>query len=304
MTLVSNKDNPLVSCAVISYNSATTILETLESIKGQSYHCIELIISDDGSKDNTVELCNDWIKHNKDNFTNTVIITTEKNTGVAENCNRVLSACKGEWLKIIAADDILLPNCVCDFMKYISDHPGVLWISSLIRKYKESFEESNCVGRNVVVDIPFFNMTAKQQLLVLARRNTIYAPSLFYNITFAREIGFDPKYIHEDLPFYVNALEKGQKCYFMNKETVCYRVHQSISQSNAKLFNYDILLGFRQFQRERLLKYLKKQQYWGEILIWRVQDCFEFLGLNKRKKINNYLYNKTCNIITKLFGIS
>lgn len=48
--------NSLVSVVVICYNSAQYILETLESIKSQSYKNIELIITDDNSSDSTVEI--------------------------------------------------------------------------------------------------------------------------------------------------------------------------------------------------------------------------------------------------------
>ena len=52
-----NQDiKPLVSIIVITYNSAKFVLETLESAKAQTYQNIELIISDDCSSDNTIEI--------------------------------------------------------------------------------------------------------------------------------------------------------------------------------------------------------------------------------------------------------
>ena len=56
-----NNKFPLVSVVIITYNSEKTIIETLESIKNQTYKNIELIISDDFSKDNTVEICKQCI---------------------------------------------------------------------------------------------------------------------------------------------------------------------------------------------------------------------------------------------------
>ena len=55
---------PLVSICVITYNSSKTVVETLESIKNQSYSNIELVVSDDCSPDNTVELVQQWLEKN------------------------------------------------------------------------------------------------------------------------------------------------------------------------------------------------------------------------------------------------
>lgn len=54
--------NPLVSVIVITYNSSKYVLETLNSVAAQTYDNIELIISDDCSVDNTVEICRNWLK--------------------------------------------------------------------------------------------------------------------------------------------------------------------------------------------------------------------------------------------------
>jgi alpha-1,3-rhamnosyltransferase len=52
----------LVSIVIITYNSAKYVLETLESVKAQTYEKIELVISDDCSTDDTVEVCRDGLK--------------------------------------------------------------------------------------------------------------------------------------------------------------------------------------------------------------------------------------------------
>ena len=98
---------PLVTIGVITYNSAGTIVETLESVKKQTYGNIELIISDDASKDNTVEICRDWLERNASRFSRVEMITTDVNTGTCGNCDRLLEKTTGLWLRILAADDIL-----------------------------------------------------------------------------------------------------------------------------------------------------------------------------------------------------
>ena len=59
----------LVTVVVVTYNSSKYVLETLDSIFEQTYKNIELIITDDGSSDNTVELCREWLTHYGDRFT-------------------------------------------------------------------------------------------------------------------------------------------------------------------------------------------------------------------------------------------
>ena len=103
---------PLVSIIVITYNSSKYLIETLESAKAQTYQNIELIISDDASQDDTVEICEKWIAVNGEQFVRTELVTATMNTGIAPNCNRGVNASKGEWVKLIAGDDILCDNCI------------------------------------------------------------------------------------------------------------------------------------------------------------------------------------------------
>ena len=221
-------DNMLVSVVVVTYNSASTVLETLESIKQQTYDRIELIVSDDCSKDDTVAVCQKWIKENEQRFVHSKLITIEKNTGVCANFNRAIAATKGEWVKEIAGDDILLPNCIEDFVTYVSLHSEVKWLSSYIRKYDVVIAEQSCVGRNIVISKSFFEKNINEQLEEMARRCALFAPSLFFNVYMMREIGgYDSSYVAEDYPFYLKALEHGYKCYFMPE---CMREQCSASR--------------------------------------------------------------------------
>ena len=85
---MKNTLQPLVSIVIITYKSSAYVLETLESAKAQTYRNIELIVTDDCSPDNTVEICKDWIENNKDCFVRTELITVPENTGISLNCNR------------------------------------------------------------------------------------------------------------------------------------------------------------------------------------------------------------------------
>lgn len=275
----------LVSCTVLAYNSSATVLETLESIKQQTYEHIELIVSDDCSTDNTVELCKRWIEQNGSRFVRAELLTVEKNTGVSANGNRALAACNGEWQAGIAADDILLPNCVEDFVSFVKKNPNAKWLSSYIRIYRNSFNEKNCIGRNKA-NRPFFEESVEKQLWIMSRKNPIYGCAVFYNTTLKKEMGgYDISYKIEDTPFFIKLLEQGHKCYFLEKETVGYRIHESAVNSNIRLFNYSAVLEGRRIRKDLSFKYLTRKEIFGLKLLWKTQDLIEKLGVNNKKNV-------------------
>ena len=57
---------PLVSVIVVTYNSSKYIIETLDSIKNQTYSNLEIIITDDSSNDMTMSRINNWLDRNKE----------------------------------------------------------------------------------------------------------------------------------------------------------------------------------------------------------------------------------------------
>ena len=128
----------LVSIIIATYNSSSFVVETLESIVKQTWEKLELIITDDCSGDNTVELCQAWLKNNRERFIYAQILTFERNTGVAANANRGLYVAKGKWIKFLAADDTLKTNCIEDNILWTISHPEVKVLFSKIEVYRDT----------------------------------------------------------------------------------------------------------------------------------------------------------------------
>ena len=95
-----------VSVVVITNNSVKCIIDTLESVKEQTYKNIELIVSDDGSTDETLTLVKEWLDINEGRFTHNSIVESEINTGITKNCNRGTKVAIGKYIKLIAGDDL------------------------------------------------------------------------------------------------------------------------------------------------------------------------------------------------------
>lgn len=223
---MESTSQPLVSVPVITYNSSKYVLETLESIKAQTYQNIELIVSDDCSKDNTVEICRKWIEENKDRFVSTKLITSEINTGISANLNRAEAECRGEWVKGIAGDDILMPNCVEKYIDYIIEHPQVVCLFSKIQAFGSNNERNKLIES--FFDYNFFNLSIEEQLnRLIFVGNCIPAITFFYNriILNNLDIKNDERIpFLEDWPKWINLLKKEVKFHLIDIVLVKYRV--------------------------------------------------------------------------------
>lgn len=225
------ENNPLVSVAVITYNSAAYVLETLESIKSQTYVNIELVISDDCSDDNTVELCQCWLKQNGDRFNGVQIINSAINTGQSGNYNRAFDACNGEWIKEVDGDDRLLPNCIFNFVEYTHSHSTAKYIFGRVAYWdgSKTVRDSN-VG---LFNYDFFTLDTQRQLEYLINiGNCIPSLGSFYNRKYILELGFrnDERIpFLEDLPKWVALLKKNVHFDFLDIDVAEYRINSGIS---------------------------------------------------------------------------
>lgn len=296
-------NQPLVSVVVASYNAEHTVLETLESVRNQSYENIELILSDDCSKDNTISIAQRWFEKNAHYFKGGAhLLTAEKNQGVCANFNKAIRSSKGDWIKIIAADDILLPNCCEDYVNYILSNTNAQFVTSYVDYYQNTFEDINCVRRKVAVDyINIFEASTDVQLKEMAYKIFVMAPTMFFSRSVFEEVGgFDENYIYEDHPFYVNLLEHGHKLYFADCTTVGYRIHDSTVNSNIKLFNYRFSQNSKKFRIERCFKYYTCSQRFATRLYYLVLDTYERFGWNKKTKFTYPIFDTLIGIIWKI----
>src|SRR5580704_8434369 len=99
--------NPLVSMIVVCYNQSRFVVETLESVKAQTYKPTQLVIIDDCSLDDSVTVIENWLRKNRIDCT---FVRHKKNQGICKTVNEALSLARGKYLSPIASDDIWLPD--------------------------------------------------------------------------------------------------------------------------------------------------------------------------------------------------
>lgn len=238
---------PLVSVAVITYNASKTIKETLDSVKAQTYRNIELIVSDDCSTDDTVAICREWIEDNHSLFVRTEIVTTPFNTGIAANGNRAEAACNGEWIKIIAGDDLLLPNCITDCVDYVTSQPETVVLFGRMDVFGASKEEN--MRWMSMFNYSLFSLPVDELLYyLLFVDNGIPAPSMFYSRRLFEEYGIhnDERIpLLEDWPKWINISKAGIKMHLLDKAIVKYRLSGISTGIRSSLRYYESERMFR-----------------------------------------------------------
>lgn len=294
MILLNN--TPLVSIVVCSYNSERFIEETLNSIYQQVYNNIELIVTDDGSLDDTVSIIKSWINKNANRFIRTKLISVEYNTGIPSNCNRGIIEANGEWIKLIAADDILMDNCILDIITYLNntnEKIDVLQTSS--KYYLENFKnESFLYTRHIEKEPIAQTLDPKIQYLIIKWAPTINAPTIFLKRKLLLDVGlYDSKIADfEDWPMWLKISKMNVSFFSIPKVTVCYRVNSaSISNTgiDEKIYS-DIYVKLYRFTKVNLFdeyslldKFFKRYEFF-------IMRGIDLIGCNKKNVFNKVLY--------------
>lgn len=98
---------PLVSVVVPSFNNAPFIDETMQSILGQTYQNLEVIVADHGSTDGTWEHLQRYASDSR-----VELHQSPPGGGAGQNWRFVTALASGTYMKLVCGDDVLLPNCV------------------------------------------------------------------------------------------------------------------------------------------------------------------------------------------------
>ena len=111
--------DPLVTIGIPVYNVGRFIGQTLKSVLSQTYTNFELIITDDGSTDNTVEIIRSF------NDPRIRLVVDGENHGISYRLNQQIALAKGKYFVRMDGDDLMFPNRVEKQVRYLEEHPDV-----------------------------------------------------------------------------------------------------------------------------------------------------------------------------------
>ena len=120
----------LVSVAMAAYNGEKYISQQLQSIVDQTYCNIEIIITDDKSTDNTIQIINDFQK----NYNNIFLFCNKENLGITKTFENSFKNCKGDFIAISDQDDIWELNKIEVMLNEIGEEDAFYSNSQFIDK--------------------------------------------------------------------------------------------------------------------------------------------------------------------------
>lgn len=124
----------MISIITTVKNGSKYILETLESIKNQSYQKFEHIVVDDGSTDNTLQLLKSFQIQNP-NYK--LYIFQPGNLGRGKALNYAISKANYDWIAIIDADDVWHPQKLQTQFSILKDNPNITVLATKTRLFSE-----------------------------------------------------------------------------------------------------------------------------------------------------------------------
>lgn len=235
-------NNQIITICVFTYNSAKTVGETLNSIVKQTYKNLNVIISDDCSKDSTVDICLEWIAQNKNRFHKCIFVQTPHNLGICGNYNYAMTFVETQWFKPIAGDDRLTPNCIERFIVNISDNDRIVCCGLSC-----FFNDSN--KRIIRYEEPLKQRDQLKAVIKTQCYRVVCGAAFFLNKDVIEQYGgFDERYpMAEDFPLCMKFLLVGGHIKQIEEPLVEYRCWNSTSASGNPIFEKSFNMQVSEF---------------------------------------------------------
>lgn len=289
-----------VTVICIAYNHGEWIEQTLESVRLQDYPMKDLIVVDNGSKDDTAAKIRNWVDVSSGNL----LVQTIFNREMQPYCqlfNQILATVEGQYLVDLSGDDVLYSDHLSKSISELQIDSSAAFVFSDAHILDESdevrsFYKRDLVG-NLVDDIEVSNIYVK-----LIRQSYVLSPTVVFNVAILRnEGGYDESLFYEDFDILVR-LARNHPAVFSDHIGVLKRKHsQSVSAHQylphrskmlsstvrvcAKILNMNITEEENQALQVRILFELKHA-------LWSANfgPARDLVGLGESLGINSLLF--------------
>lgn len=264
--------NELISVILPVYNRQNVIEECIRSLQAQTYPHFEVLVIDDGSTDDTLQICRRLAEAD-----NRIRLLPGAHAGVSAARNRGLDAATGAYVFFIDSDDVIHPHLFAAFMAGLAGTDARVAATQCAPVHQSNWPRVDAHIRAHMDPGETTYLTHEQTLKCLLTLGhspfnfiggTMFSAELVGNSRFREDlfIGEDFQFIYENIAKGASAVALKQKWYFN-------RIHGSNLSQN---FDYDAF--FSRFRRREL--------------VWKSEEAagrMEYARLQKRDALYMYL---------------
>ena len=232
-------DKPLISVVMPAYNAEKYIAAAIESVISQTYTSWELIVVNDCSRDNTLQIAQRFA----DKDPRIKVIDNTENIGVAGTRNKGLDAAAGSWVALLDSDDI--------------------WHSDKLEKQLETAHSTGAdiiycsygiIDENGSRSLEDFTVPAETDFEKFLAVSVISSSTVMLSREIASQYRFITDFYHEDLVYWLDILKAGYKARGVVQVLAQYRVAKGSGASNKLKSAYNRWVIFRRHLRLPLVK--------------------------------------------------
>jgi glycosyltransferase involved in cell wall biosynthesis len=264
---------PAVSLCVPAYQAERHLRATLESLLAQTHSDFEIVVIDNNSSDGTAAVLESF------SDSRIRVIRNESTLPLVDNFNHAVRQCRGEFVKLVCADDLLHPDCIAAQSAVLERYRGV----ALVGAQTDFVDDAGSVLRsrrglgNIVGRHPAHHVV---RTIVRSGTNPIGAPLavMFRRSDFLRSGGFRDRWLFlSDVDLWVRLLQYGE-FYGISRTLASFRFgSQTVTATMAARSQ---LAQYRAFVRA-----LSAQRRWGITRVDRAVAQFRMCDMQLRRTV-------------------
>lgn len=285
---INKMEEPLITVIVPVYNGEKYIDNCVMSVLNQEYKNIELILINDGSKDGSKEILDNWAKKNEK-----IKVIHQENSGVSVARNKGIEVAKGLFLTFVDVDDYIAKDFISYYYNLIKEYNAEIALTPMPKKFDDSFEE---FITNIEDNIQIWNgeKTACEMLyynIAIGPWNKLISKELIdkYNIRFNPKLSYG-----EGFNFSVDCFQRAKRIAVGKKKVYYYRVNNPNSAMTK--FRLELVTGSIEAQkciRKNLVKETKELIDACKYANWHTYcDCLNTIVGCKVIKQNKEMYKE------------
>jgi len=267
-----------VSVLLPAYNAEKTVAESIESILNQTYPHFELLLINDGSTDGTLDIMRNYEKADA-----RARIISHENMGKGESLNHAISVAQHDWIALMDADDISLPNRLERQLSFLKQNPDVRAASCLGFYIDENSRILGKTYHDLTTRAAFEHYLESGEAIGLLNPGAIMYKPAFLSVGGYRRI-----WPAEDIDLWNRLAESGYLILVQPEYLVKYRIHGSSATTRKQMetrLKYEWVRECM-WRRRAGQPEITYEQFLSEMnskpLLWRINK--------KRKRYSKYHY--------------